>query len=230
MHLRMPPGRAAALSATLVASALAPRWAVAQGTGATGVDRLALSGPLLLAAGDTGTVVLVHRMGAYHFSEALPTAAAWTSIGSTDPRVLAVDAEGHLLALAPGWATVGAVVDTQQLRFPIQVLPAIARLSFQPRDTTIRVGDSVRLRLRAFDSSGRVVAAPLFIARRAHGRPGPLHQVRLLPPAGLVLLGCAAGSESFATRLVHRADSVTITVSPGSPPRGTPDAACFRSP
>jgi hypothetical protein len=191
-----------------------PSWqASAERAQRAAVDQLVLSAPLLLAAGDSATAVLTRQVGAYNFRLSLPSAETWTRVSSSDPGVLTADAAGHLLAVAPGTTSIRARVDAQDLSLAIRVLPPIATLRFQPRDTTIQAGDTVLLRLEAYDSGGSVVPAPVFIAHRLLARPQPFRYGRKQPPAGLLLIGCSPGSEWFGARLGHRADSVTISVS-----------------
>jgi hypothetical protein len=210
--------RIRALYPILVVGGLAcrtvPSWqASAERARRAAVDQLVLSAPLLLAAGDSATAVLTHQVGAYQFRLSLPAAETWTTVSSTDPGVLTADAAGHLLAVAPGTTSIRARVEEEDLSLAVRVLPAIATLRFHPRDTTIQVGDTVLLRLEAYDSSGALVPAPVFIAHRILTRPQPLRYGRVRPPASLLLIGCTPGSEWFGARLGHRADSVTISVS-----------------
>jgi hypothetical protein len=84
------------------------------------------------------------------------------SFSSSAPRVADVSADGRLVAVAPGEATITARSGAAASTFRLRVVPnAVARLTLEPAVKTVKTGDVVRLKPRAQDAKGKALADPL---------------------------------------------------------------------
>lgn len=133
------------------------------------------------------------------------------------PEVLEVDSSGTIRALAPGRATVrltGPGEDTGpggEDRKEFRILPPVADYHWEPRDTTILVGETVQLWAVARDSSGAIVAR-LTEAMLSHGDSSKTIEVVTWSDSGLVLRGVAPGVARTHGRLGDRFDSAMLRV------------------
>jgi hypothetical protein len=92
----------------------------------------------------------------------VPRIEAPVTWASSDPDIVEVDAAGLANGVAPGRATVRATSDGATGEVAIEVVPnPIASLSIEPRSSTARTGDVVRLAPGAVDASGREVPEPV---------------------------------------------------------------------
>ena len=83
-------------------------------------------------------------------------AIRWTS---SAPRVLTVDADGILLAVAPGTATISASDAPASASATVQVVAnTIAGIEITPRKLTARTGDVVRFSATPTDAAGKTLA------------------------------------------------------------------------
>lgn len=115
--------------------------------------------PPLLAVGDTMRLNLgwqTYRNDVILGCERADLAprARWTS---SAPDVLAVDSAGLLRPLAPGRARITAAFDSGWSKAEFEVLPPVGSVRWVRRADTLRVGDTVSMRLEVRARNGQVL-------------------------------------------------------------------------
>lgn len=116
------------------------------------------------------------RLAATAFSAAGDRRGDAVEWGSSDPSVVAITAEGALVARSPGRATLTAQAGTAREVVEVTVLAdEIAELELLPASVDARTGDVVRFRLTARDARGRPIEGltPSWSFSPGHGAIGP---------------------------------------------------------
>lgn len=126
---------------------------------------------------------------------------------SSAPRVVRVDADGAVTAVAPGTATVSATAGAARAEFPVRVVAStIGSMQVRPGASNARTGDVVRFRLDVRDSAGKPIEglAPTW---------------SFLPGQGIIdadgaFVGYDAGAYTIVATLGGRSASTTIRLAP----------------
>jgi uncharacterized protein YjdB len=80
------------------------------------------------------------------------------AFSSTNPRVASVSADGRLLAVAPGRATITGADGQAKQAIAVQVVPnTVTRLGLEPSSPSVKTGDVIRFGVTARDGAGRPV-------------------------------------------------------------------------
>jgi hypothetical protein len=157
--------------------------------------------------------VLRGQRGEWTCGVADPTAVRWTSSDST---VAVISASGEVSGRSPGRATIRAELDAQATEREVRVLPAVGSLVWMPPETTVVVGDTVRLHAIAQDSAGVALERLLPLAL------GPLDEqageiAAFDPAGGVVVRGIRPGRLLLVAELAHRKDTAVVVVRPAAP-------------
>ena len=140
----------------------------------------------------------------------------WTT---SDAAVARVSATGEVLGGAPGRAAIRAAYAGQVTEREVRVLPPVGSLVWLPPETTVVVGDTVRLEALARDSAGRALERLLPLALGAVEEQAG--EVEAFDPAGGVLVrGTRPGRLLLVADLAHRSDTAVVIVEP--PRHGEP--------
>jgi Bacterial Ig-like domain (group 2) len=165
----------------------------------------------LLGAGDRLQFtlgVLRGERGEWTCGVVAPTAVRWTSSDST---VAQVSPSGDVRGLGPGRASIRAEFGGQATQREVRVLPAVGSLIWVPTETTVTVGDTVRLHAIARDSAGVALERLLPLAL------GPLDEhageiAAFDPRGGILVRGVRPGRLLLVAELAHRKDTAVVAV------------------
>jgi len=165
----------------------------------------------LLAVGDSISCtpsIFVHHGDVMWPSRTRVQSPSWSSSAPSRLTVL----EGVLVALDTGVATISVMANELTGKANFEILPPVATLSWDLRDTVIQVGDIVRMKAIVRDSSGRVLRT---IGYNEYGgvEGGGIKLIHWSPDS-LTFQGLRAGVSWVVARLGHRRDSITIVVEP----------------
>jgi hypothetical protein len=138
---------------------------------------------------------------------------------STGPATRAsITNEGWLRALRAGDIWVRARHGDTVLTRKVRVLPPVATLAWIGVPPSLHVGDTLRLRVAAYDSSGRRVA---YLPRsavgeilRGDGQPLAAEYTMEFEPEVTSLAIVRPGRTILLARLVHRSDTLVLHVTP----------------
>ncbi|HET6341241.1 MAG TPA: Ig-like domain-containing protein [Gemmatimonadota bacterium] len=120
----------------------------------TRIDLTPLSGPLVV--GGTVAVGAIART-----ATGVPREDVALTWSSDAPAVAVVDPTGAVTGLAPGGATVTATAEEAEAAVTIEVVEnPVQRLVLEPRSSTARAGDVLRLEVTAEGGDGRPLADP----------------------------------------------------------------------
>ncbi len=144
-----------------------------------------------------------------------PSEVMWHS---TDPTVAAIDSNGTARGLQPGTATIVARAGWNKATWAITVVPPIARLVIQPRDTTIATRDTVWFKAVALDSAGNVIPKARIALRLATTHPAGIHTVSFfgqnaprVPPNTLPVMSSRPAVGYVIAHLIGTRDSVRVS-------------------
>ena len=157
------------------------------------VDRLVLGQRVLL----TGRSLSAHR-------DERDDRLAWRS---SAPDVVRVGADGLMVALRPGNATVTASAGAARAELPVTVVPnGVAALEVTPAATNARTGDVIRFRIEARDEAGRPIPGltPTWTFAPGHG---------VIDPDG-AFVGYEAGAFTVSAALGDRTTTATVRLVP----------------
>lgn len=143
--------------------------------------------------------------------------ATWTASDPTTLRivrrtVLANSSAAVLRGLRPGIVLLSATLNGVTGSDSIRVLPKISELQLKATRTTLSIGDTVEIWLRANDLSGDSIPnlRPLYV--RSLSQTQPLQYIGPWPRERYV--GNTTGSIVFYTKVANDSTDVTITVVP----------------
>jgi hypothetical protein len=171
-----------------------------------------------LAVGDTARLTAAVASQRYDVVQCPSQPLLWPHWSTTAPEVLQVDSTGTVRALTPGRATVRVTGVGGEAHRKFMILPPVAQYQWEPRDTTVRIGDTVRLSAAARDRAGALVAR-LSASGLSHGDSGRVIDVLVWADTGLVLQAVAPGTARAFGRLGARVDSALIRVVAAPDPR-----------
>jgi hypothetical protein len=164
-----------------------------------------------LAVGDTARLTAALASQKHDVVTCPPQPLLWPHWSTSAPEVLRIDSTGVLQALTPGRATVSVKALGGEAHRELRVLPPVAQYHFEPRDTTVRIGDTVRVSAVARDTAGALVAR-LTAGGLSHGDSGRVIDVLDWADTVLVLQAVAPGTARATGRLGARVDSALIRV------------------
>jgi len=87
-------------------------------------------------------------------TEVVAPDVAWSS---TSPTVASVSESGEVVALAPGWATIAAVVGETRGEVTVAVYVPLTSMALDPTETWISVGEAITLEASLRGSSGGLI-------------------------------------------------------------------------
>jgi hypothetical protein len=170
------------------------------------------------------------RAGLLDMLEECDRPVTTTVVWSTSmPAVAQVDSAGMVYALAPGTADVVARSAGAEARYPVTVVPPVARIEITPAETALTVGDTARFRATAYGVDGTPLPAVPLVMRATearasyleHGSIPALGEVAPYPTTGgaarpgvneLRVYGRRRAWGHVVASLVGRADSVVVRV------------------
>ena len=172
----------------------------------------------MLAVGDRlpfALGLLRGERGMWTCTAPAPTTVRWSS---SDPKIAAVSAEGEVFGVAPGRAMIRAEYGAEFTEREVRVMPPVKSLVWLPAETTVAVGDTVRLHAIAKDSAGVALERLLPLAL------GPLDEqageLKAFDRAGgVVVRGVRPGRLLLLAELAHRLDTALVVVHLRSIPR-----------
>ena len=134
---------------------------------------------------------------------------------SSDESVLRVS-NGRIEAVGTGHARVAVFLGDTTDDTEFTVLPPVAAIRFERPLYTMRVGDTVRIRAWAYDSTGKPVQFLLPEGYLVSKNSARVRQVwtRDRATAGDLILATGVGQTSTVITLAHRSDITRITVIP----------------
>jgi len=148
-----------------------------------------------------------------------PAGLQWLS---ANPEIATVDTNGVLRGIRPGRTEAIARYGRKQVRTPIEVVPAIARLQLSPVDTTITIGDTVVFRAAAYAPDGSPLnSVRVHIGAGADNWPrlilSPVDRPQSAAGAGsgaVVLQARSEGTTHVFASVIGLSDSVLVRVRP----------------
>jgi len=204
----------AAGTATITGVAVGQATIQARSEGKTGVSKITVStvpvGRVEVTATDTtfvvgGTVQMTAT--AYSGNQELPGRAV-SSWRSSDPAVAVVNGNGLVTGLAPGTATITAIIDGVPGTLSLTVTPVpVASVAVTPTAASIVVNQSVQLTAVARDANGAVLTG------RAVTWTSENADLAAVLQTGEVL-GRAVGTTTVHATIESQTASATITVTP----------------
>jgi serine/threonine protein kinase/alpha-tubulin suppressor-like RCC1 family protein/uncharacterized protein YjdB len=142
-----------------------------------------------------------------------PLSGRAVSWSSSDPRVAVINADGAVVGVSPGQATVSAEVESRRQTATVTVAPVpVASVAVVPARLTVAVGEHTALAVSARDARGRALQGRE--ARWSSSDP----TVAQISADGVVT-GLGAGSTVITAAIEGKTASASVTVpAPPAPP------------
>lgn len=178
-------------------------------------NRIAVDAPRLLSVGDSARVKAIRWRCSGDLCNGLAVISV-TPLGWTvdRPDIATISAEGRVAAMHPGRVRVAVTINDTSVYRDIEILPHVSELVWEPDTVRVFVGDTVRARATARDSTGSIVAIVPASSMRTVLGVAPVGFLDWGGHNGTMLVPIGPGVVTLRAQIGNRTADVNIYIAP----------------